>query len=164
MALYQAGDEMAFEILYNRHAGKVCGFLQRRTNQQNAHELTQETFFKLHRARHQYSSKYPLLPWLFTIARNTLYDFERLGETKTSHRSTSEIEAPPDHSPDKSDGLSLDLQKLPEAQRLAIELRYLKDWSFEKIAAELRTSPLNARQLISRGVKKLRSRFGGKSS
>ncbi len=48
------------------------------------------------------------------------------------------------------------LNKLPEMQRQAIEYRYLKEWSFEKIAEEMQTTSRNIRQLVSRGLKKAR--------
>jgi len=166
MTLYQAGDYEAFEILYRRHSGRVFEFLKKKTNAETAGELLQETFLKVHRARAQYSAQYPFLPWLFTVARNVFLDSLRRSESKIESRSiaaeVSEIAIP---EASASSAATLDmgvaLRGLPEHQRRAIELRYLSDWSFEQIAAEMRTSPLNARQLISRGVKKLRARFAG---
>jgi RNA polymerase sigma factor (sigma-70 family) len=164
MALYQNGSDKAFAVLYERHSGRVFEFLQRRTTPQNARELLQETFLKLHRARHQYSAQYPFLPWLFAITRNALVDVSRLNESKISKNSVAELTLP-DKLPDEvaQPELQLILAGLPETQRRAIELRYLQDWSFEKIAADLDTSSANVRQLISRGLKVLRARLGGKS-
>ena len=166
MAHYQAGNDKAFEALYQRHSGRVLVFLSRRTNPQNARDLLQETFLKLHKARHQYSAQYPFLPWLFTITRNALVDFVRLSETKLAQASLAEIAVPvkPDTEAKATAGdLRPALTALPETQRRAIELRYLQDWSFEKIAADMETTPLNVRQLVSRGIKKLRSGFGRES-
>jgi DNA-directed RNA polymerase specialized sigma subunit len=51
---------------------------------------------------------------------------------------------------------ALSLEVLPQFQKEAIELRYQKDLSFSEIAKHLETSPSNVRQLISRGIKKLK--------
>jgi RNA polymerase sigma factor (sigma-70 family) len=163
MALYQNGNDKAFAVLYKRHSGRVFDFLRRRTTPQNARELLQETFLKLHRSRHQYSAQYPFLPWLFAITRNALVDVSRLNESKIAKNSVTEItiRAPTIDSVVLPD-LQPALAHLPESQRRAIELRYLQDWSFEKIAADMNTSPTNVRQLVSRGLKMLRSRLGGK--
>lgn len=164
MALYQNGDAKAFAVLYYRHAGRVLEFLQRKTSPQNARDLVQETFLKVHRSRHQYSVQYPFLPWLFAITRNALIDLSRLNEFKVAQGSqaqddiTEEPAAPPQAWPGD---LTVALASLPAKQRRAIELRYLSDWTFEKIAAELKTSPLNIRQIVSRGLRRLRSEFGG---
>lgn len=163
MTLYQAGEYEAFEILYRRHSGRVFEFLRKKSDPQTAGELLQETFLKIHRSRARYSSQYPFLPWLFTVARNVHLDSLRRAENKITSRSTSDegVDFGAASAMPAAVGLdmALALESLPENQRRAIELRYLSDWSFEQIAAEMKTSPLNARQLISRGVKRLRSTF-----
>jgi RNA polymerase sigma-70 factor (ECF subfamily) len=132
-----------------------------------AQELLQETFEKLHRSRAKYNPQYPFLPWLFTISRNALFDFFKTAETKVSQSSSSSpilldnlvavvAEAHSQHD------ISAILEVLPQHQRRAIELRYLHDWSFEKIAHDMKTSETNARQVISRGLKKLRSALSEK--
>jgi len=163
MALYQSGEVGAFEVLFQRHSGKVFSFLRRRAAPELARELTQETFLKVHRARHQYSAQYPFLPWLFTITRNALVDHARLQESKLARESVGNEDSIPASQPleEPSGDLAGALESLPAPQRRAIELRYLQDWSFEQIAAELKTSPVNIRQVISRGLRKLRSSFGG---
>lgn len=162
MELYQSGDALAFEALYERHSGKVFAFLQKKANPQVARDLLQETFLKLHRSRQQYSPQYPFLPWIFTIARNAYLDFVRLNETKITQQS-SVVDVPatqPEPEEAWDANLSQALSTLPTNQKRAIELRYISEWTFEQIAAEMKTSPVNARQLISRSLKKLRSSLG----
>ena len=167
MTLYQSGDFAAFEILYHRHSGRVFEYLKKKVDAGHAQELLQETFEKLHRSRSKYNSQYPFLPWLFTISRNALFDFLKTAETKVSQNSTSSsvlldnlvavvAEA---HSPRD---ISAILEVLPHHQKRAIELRYLHDWTFEKIADDMKTSEPNVRQVISRGIKKLRSALSKK--
>lgn len=159
MVLYQNGDSSAFEVLYRRYSGRVLGYLQKRVDSHSASDLMQEIFLKVHKARHQYSNQYPFLPWLFATTRNTLIDFFRLQENKIRTRSESLQEMPYDQmgAPWTAD-LAFALESLPVQQRRAIELRYRDDWTFEQIASELETSPLNARQIISRAIRKLRSK------
>lgn len=167
MAHYQAGDFAAFEILYRRHSGKVFEYLKKKVTVDAAQELLQETFEKLHKSRGKYNSQYPFLPWLFTISRNTLFDFFKTAETKLFHSSSSSpvlldnlvVAVAESHSPHD---LSQILEVLPQNQKRAIELRYLHDWSFEKIADDMKTSETNARQIISRGIKKLRATLSWK--
>lgn len=163
MMLYQSGETAAFALLFERHGGRVLGYLQKKAAPETARELLQETFLKLHRARQQYSAQYPFLPWLFTIARNALVDHARLQESRIAAESGGEVEVAIDPTALAGDAESeaqAALRMLPEPQRRALELRYLKEWSFEQIAADLRTSPTNARQLVSRGLRYLRRRQG----
>lgn len=164
MALYQSGEIKAFETIYARHSGRVLEFLQKKTSPESARELLQETFLKLHRSRHQYSTQYPFLPWLFAITRNAFVDFVRLNESKVARGSVIDIERASisaEDVPTRAPDLSQALATLPVDQRRAIELRYLSDWTFEQIAQEMKTTPVNVRQVISRGIRKIRARLGG---
>lgn len=162
MLLYQSGDAVAFEALYLRHSGRVFDYLKKRTDFETACELLQDIFLKLHGIRHQYLAQYPFLPWLFTVSRNTLIDFVRLKENKIREMSETGIELAgiEPASPSWSVNLVQALQTLPAQQRRAIELRYQSDWTFEQIASEMKTSPFNVRQIISRGIRKLRLKKG----
>lgn len=164
MALYQSGDSKAFESLYERHAGRVFAYLQKKTTAESARDLLQETFLKVHRSRHQYSVQYPFLPWLFAITRNALVDLIRLNESKIANSSVTNLDSSVDATatePSWAPDLTHALQTLPANQRRAIELRYLSDWTFEQIANDMKTTPVNVRQVVSRGIKKLRSGLGG---
>lgn len=165
MTLYQSGDFAAFEILYRRHSGRVFEYLKKKVEARSAQELLQETFEKLHRSRAKYNAQYPFLPWLFTISRNTLFDFFKTAEAKVSQSSTSSpvlldnLVAAVTETHSQHDISSI-LGALPPNQKRAIELRYLHDWSFEKIADDMKISEANTRQVISRGLKKIRSLLG----
>lgn len=168
MTLYQGGNYAAFECLYQRHSGRVFEYLRAKVSPQGARDLLQEVFLKVHRARMQYSSQYPFLPWLFTISRNAVVDFYRSSEMKNSRLTTSSEHVLDQLAAKSSDSLTTSIHdlasvlgSLPETQKRAIELRYLSDWSFEKIAEEMKTSPENSRQIVSRGIKKIRSLLKG---
>lgn len=160
MKLYCNGDSSAFEVLYARHSKRVYGYLQKRAPGLSASDILQDTFFKLHRSRDQYNSQYPFLPWLFTIARNALFDFARKTSIENK-RFLSQENFESVSAPLVIEGLNITLLaatgSLPENQKAAVKLRYMEEWSFEDIAKKLKTSPQNARQLASRGVKALRT-------
>lgn len=165
MVLYQSGDSAAFESLYRRHSGRVFEYLKKKVPPAAAQELVQETFMKVHKSRQQFSAAYPFLPWLFTISKSVLLDHFKSAEAKIAGASTAS-----EHALDRlqltevavsENDLEAVLGSLSPEQRRAIELRYLSDWSFEKIASDLKTSPENTRQLVSRGIRKLRSLLQG---
>ena len=159
MEAYQEGYEESFAELYQRYSNRLYGYLAKRCpSQQTTDDVFQITFQKLHAYRHRYDSKYPFSAWLFTICRNTLYDQLRKKDrsredTTTNYEqilsSTSSVNTYHNQPTTDLDGLS-------EKQKRAIELRYYEDLPFEEIAQRLKTSPMNVRQMVSRGLKKLR--------
>lgn len=163
MTMYQASDYLAFEALYQRHAGRIFGYLSQKVNSETAQELLQDAFSRLHKSREKYNSQYPFLPWIFTIVRNLLRDYYKKAETQTILQSIDINTTPPtaerDMTLDQLQGIENILADLPQNQQRALRLRYQQNWTFEKIAQELETSPQNIRQLISRGLKKIRTSF-----
>ena len=151
-------DVKAFDELFLRYQGKIYGYLYSRVSDKAlCDDVFQNTFLKLHKNKRKFSDKYPFSPWLFTICRNAMIDaFRKQGRQEIPSDEVDRLsqqveEAPPRHTiPDEV------IDALPDNQQKAIRLRYFKEYSFEKIADELNTSAHNARQLVSRGIKKIK--------
>ena len=167
MKLYQNGEDSAFRVLYERHSSKVYGFLSKRIrDKEKVAEIYQDVFIKLHKSKDLYKSSLPLLPWMFTVTRSVMLDELRKNK-KIEIVNIDDVEnlLVADITNDSGSDLLDLLQSLPEPQRQALEMRYVKDNTFEEIAESLNIKPINARQVISRGLKKLRELIGegGKS-
>ena len=155
MLAYQFGDEHAFVELYNRYAPKIYGYLRSKLlNDSQVNDVFQLTYLKLHKSKVLYNSSLPFSPWIFTICRNELIDFFR--KQRISHEPFDEntLEVQVDLLTEDRD---VDLSKLSQDQQTALKMRYYNDATFEEIANTLNTSPTNARQIVSRSIKYLRS-------
>lgn len=159
MKLYQNGDEEAFKVLYGRHSSKVYGFLQKRLNDnEKVAEVYQEVFIKIHKSKHLYNDSLPALAWIFTISRTVMID-ELRRSSKIQTVDNYDLEKIPEELEKTVPQFELAtevLQHLPDQQKAAIEMRYVNEQTFEQIAESLKVSPANARQLISRGIKRLK--------
>ena len=169
MLSYINGDLEAFETLYLRHSGKVMGYLNSRlASRDEAEDVFQEAFVKLHRYRFKYEDDVPFLPWLFIMVKNTLIDHVRKRDTRHRH-----IQSNADHIDNVVDesleGLPViasisQLSSLDTRQRQILELRFNEDLSFEEIATRMETSPTNVRKIVSRAIQKLRGLMSGKET
>lgn len=164
MQLYRRGESEAFDELYRRHSAQVYGYLHSRLKDRSlVDEVFQNIFLKLHRSRAKYDASLPFVPWLFTISRTVLIDSCRQRKTTEKinalYSSEQELNAP-------SRGSLLDEMALPESipalaslsdsQKKVVDMRFREDLSFEEIAARLNTSSSNARQMVSRAIRKLK--------
>jgi RNA polymerase sigma-70 factor (ECF subfamily) len=158
MALYQEGSEEAFKMLYKRHASKVYGYLLAKgLPSQDAADLFQEVFVKLHRSKRLYRSSLPLLPWIYTISRSVLIDYYRsVAKGKRGVREWEIAQIPENGIIQDFPTEDLVLQ-LEGTQRKAVQLRYFDEKTFAEIAEILNTSEANVRQIVSRTVKKLKA-------
>ena len=94
------------------------------------------------------------------MLRNTLIDYYRKKRKEYNDVPLDGLEVTPSalRVEDKHnlDGLLPKDADLSKSQRQVIELRYGEDFSFEEIADSLGITSSNARQLVSRALKRLR--------
>ncbi len=140
-----AGDDLAFEYLFNRYSDAMRRlFLQRSTSVEDTEDLLQETFIKVYVNLHRYSPTYTFGQWVYTIARNTHIDFERSRQENLSL--DEKISAPMASTPSPEDNL-INLQQrsqiehyigcLSEQYRTLFTMRFLEDYSYDEIAEKL---------------------------
>lgn len=147
MSAYVAGDDTAFEALFLRYAPVVYGMMLRHArNPALAEEFTQQTFFRVHRARHDFDTSRRLKPWLFTIAMNLVRGHWRKSSSRR-HSLTDADELPsaadtsaPLEARDRENALYDAIAQLPSSQREVIELHWLQELPHKEVAEVLGVS------------------------
>lgn len=168
MNRYCEGDNQALELLFERHAGGVHGFLARMVRDDAlADDLLQTTFLSVVRSADRYQRGAKVLPWLMTIAANAARDtlrkkrqqVEVLGATTAPEPSVT----PALSDPGARKRIEEAFAQLPAQQREAVLLHKLNGLSFEEIAQALNISATAARIRAHRGYEKLRHLLGALS-
>ncbi len=157
-------DRRAFEILYDRHKGKILSYLYYQSKDLNvAEELAQETFLRVFRYRKQFDENKNFKSWMYTIARNLMMDYfrkkkellveegeientlsdEGLGDSEIILIGKSEEEM-----------LKGALAKLPSSQKEALTL-WMDDLSYEEMAKITGKSLQAMKNLVHRARKGL---------
>lgn len=161
MHKYVQGNNMAFEVLYNRHQSRVYTYISKRVNdKEHVDEIFQNIFLKIHKVRGNYDSKYLFLKWLYTISRCEIIDFFKY-KKMVFEELDKNLSADSSHITESS---QLDLENmnyLSESEKTALQLRYYSDKDFSEISKSLGVTPSNSRKIISRGLKKLRQKLIG---
>ncbi|WP_418992881.1 RNA polymerase sigma factor [Alistipes sp.] len=140
-----AGDDLAFEYLFNRYSDAIRRlFVQRLGGANDADDLLQETFIKVYINLHRYSSSFTFGQWVYTIARNTFIDYVRRRQDDLSidERFASPASSAP--TPEESvinlqqrTQIEHYLQTLAPRYRQLIVMRFFDEYSYEEIAAKL---------------------------
>lgn len=163
MELYKNGENMAFEIIYLRHKDRVYSYLNKRLSDKNIiADIFQSIFVKFHNSRHLYSSKHPLLKWIYTICRSELLDWVKKNKAMFVQLSEDQLSVEPTELNDKIDLDSI--KTLSEKEKQALKLRYYSEEDFIEISKALNTSEANSRKLVSRGIKKLKAKLLGETT
>jgi RNA polymerase sigma factor (sigma-70 family) len=157
---FASGDELAFDVLYERHRPVVLavsmGVLG---TTQDAEDATQETFSALAVALR---TKPPaeMRPWLIRVARNASIDTTRRRRHRllTLDGEIPDIPARPTGAGQAELAMVLDgIRDLPEGQRMALLMRELGGHTYAEIAEFLETDEEAVKGLIARARVGLRT-------
>ena len=143
------GDSVAFETLFKRYREEIYALCMGRTsgNKEDANDLVQDTFVKVYLNLEKYDPKYTFGQWIYTIARNTFIDYVRrrrdnLSIEALSH--TPSLAPTADEEPDRriiseQHGVQIErcMASLPEKYRQMAEMRFIRELSYEEIAAQV---------------------------
>jgi RNA polymerase sigma factor (sigma-70 family) len=135
------GDQRALAALLGRWDRPLHAFLARQTGGEEVEDLRQETWMRVVRAADRFDRQRRFSTWLFHIALNLCRDRARRGtETPLSPDATERALGRDDgHGHGRSPDDLLDaralLDRLPEAQRSTMILRYYQGLSEEETAA-----------------------------
>ncbi len=157
MEAYQLGNCDAFDELYQRLAPRTYAYLRSRLNTKpETDDVFQQVFLKFHASRGHYDAHYTVMPWLYAICRSVLTDyFRQAARDKRTIAAQSAFAASETVASPLKDGSILDNAPLPLKQLDLLRLRFEQDMSFAEIAQRLGTTPVNARQLVSRAVRRV---------
>lgn len=161
MLAYAQGDANAFAQLYERYASRVYGLIRKsKFSEEETAEIFQTVFEKLHAKRDRYQGSVPFGAWIFTITKSTIIDVYRK-KSKYHFLEFNEEVSPVNEqwaSPETTVLAGPLANELNAKEQEAINLRYYQDLDFDAIALQLEMKPLTVRQLISRAIRKLRTK------
>ena len=169
------GNQNAFRFLLNTFWGDVYNYQLKRTKSENdAEDITIQTFSKAFDKIHTFDDKYVFKTWLITISKNVHIDLLRKKKTSISTETTIEQEEKVylvvDENPTPEDKiireqnlakLLRDIKQLKPKYQEVIQLRYFQELSYKEIAAQI-NEPMNnvkvkllrAKKLLAEIIKK----------
>jgi len=165
----KSGNQKAFSSLLDRYWNEVYGFqLGRTKNENDAEDITIQTFSKAFDKIQTYDEAYEFKTWLFTISKNIHVDLLRKRKRnvleQNNPRNQEVIKKVLDDAPTAEDQLiqkqnlaSLleHIKNLKPHYREVINLRYFQELSYAAIAEELEEPINNVKVKLLRAKKLL---------
>jgi len=148
------GNQIAFSRLVDLFWNQVYGFQLKRTeNENDAEDITIQTFSKAFDKIHTYDTRYVFKTWLITISKNIHIDLvrKRKHNLLNGNNHTEAIKKVLDDAPSMEDqiiqeqnlsSLLRDIKKLKPHYQEVINLRYFNELSYADIAEKL-NEPIN---------------------
>ncbi|HPF96548.1 MAG: sigma-70 family RNA polymerase sigma factor [Flavobacteriaceae bacterium] len=161
-------DQKAFNFLLDTFWDDVYGFQLKRTeNENDAEDITIQTFSKAFDKIDTFNDNYKFKTWLITISKNIHIDLIRKEKSKGSKSLSNDDESIYqilDDSPSPEDKiiteqnlakLLKDIKKLKPDYQKVIHLRYFQELSYKEISEELKEPVNNVKVKLLRAKKLL---------
>ena len=163
-------DQSAFKYLVDTFWNEVYGFqLKRTANENDAEDITIQTFSRAFDKLDTYDNTYNFKTWLITISKNLHIDLIRKTKKRLAERSTDisdgDYNDVIDETPSVEDRLIMeqnlakllrDIKKLKPHYQEVINLRYFQELSYSEISDEI-GEPINNVKIKLLRAKKLLS-------
>lgn len=163
------GDAEALGMLYEHYFPRVFRYVvSRLRSNEDAEDVTEEIFLRIIDNIGSFEWRgLPFGAWVFRIARNEVVSHVR--RQKTRGQNTQLTESIPDESRDHAEQVEIDLtfrvvqqaiEKLPEAQRQVVTLRFVAGLSVAETAQALKKTENNVKVLQHKAIAKLQLLVG----
>ncbi|MGC2636026.1 MAG: RNA polymerase sigma factor [Acidobacteriaceae bacterium] len=166
MARYQQGDFTAATSLIERTSPQLLRFFAaQQGSRPHADDLLQETWLRIHKARHTYRPGEPALPWFYAIARHVRVDHHRKSVRTTEGERELEVMAkltyPGPAEAGRRDSLDALLAPLSASEREVLEMLKVTGMSLEEVARATSSTVGSVKQKVHRAYRKLRIKLSG---
>ncbi len=166
MTRYQGADAAALDELVRRISPPVLRYFgASRVGGDEAEDLLQECWLRIHRSRHTYRASEPVMPWIYAIARHARLDAYRKRRRRESREVLVETlpesvgRQTPDHSLEQQ-GIEQLIAGLPESQREVIVMLKVAGMSLEEVAGATSSTVGAIKQKAHRAYETLRRALG----
>src|SRR6202140_3960559 len=160
MERYQQADPDAPAALVGAISPALLRFFKSQVaSREQADDLLQETWMRIHRVRHTYRPGEPVLPWVYAIARRVQVDGYRRMRRITLHEITMELlPERPSRVGDRNPGPVFDtlVAALPEAQREVVTMLKVSGLTLEEVARATSSTVGAVKQRAHRAYDRLR--------
>jgi len=158
------GDQLAFEVLYERYNDRICRYLTRMTGNDGVGcELTQEVFLKAWEALLGLRDPSRFASWLYRIATNRAHNYQqhiKLVHTIPWEEYATGAETPtvagPEQQVEDIELLRQSLARVSPTYRPCLILYVIEEFSQRQIAALLQIKESCIGKYVSRGKEELR--------
>jgi RNA polymerase sigma-70 factor (ECF subfamily) len=166
---YQQADVPATNELIQRLSSDLLRFfLAQESSRAEAEDLLQNTWLRIHKARHTYRTGAPVLPWVFAIAKHVRVDGFRKRRRIEQYEIATESspEGSPSQEPPRAETPTFEslIADLPESQREVLTMLKVNGLSLEEVALATSSTVGAVKQKASRAYAKLRTLLSSSQS
>ena len=165
MIRYQQGDAGETAALIEALSPRLYNFFAAQLgNREDADDMLQDVWLRIHRVRHTYRPGEPVLAWVFAIARRVRIDnFRKRRRINAREVAAAVLPDPPAPNEHRNQMPAFDelIAELPESQREVLILLKVNGLTIEEVASATSSTPGSVKQKAHRAYERLRGALAG---
>ncbi len=166
-ALFRAGLD-GDAVSYNCFLQAVTPIMRRiacrKLSPTDAEDTLQEILISIHKARHTYDGKRPIMPWLLAIAQFRINDALRKAYAASSREmidihELAEVLSDVTETGSSSESVNVLLENIPEREQRILTMMHVEGYTAEETGLKLGMKASAVKVAAHRAVKKIREKF-----
>lgn len=159
------GNKAAMKFIVQRYYKNIFRYIYLKTNDYHLSEdLCQEVFCKIYEKRNTYSSEYPLKPWIYKIAHNSIIDYMR----SSTFKNKNNVQVLDENIKETENVIECNFfdnnideytENLNEHQKEVVKLRFCHQLSIEEIAKVTDSSVNTTKSRLYQGIKNIKNKI-----
>ena len=165
----KAGNTALFEHIVRNYQDRIFSFIIRIVrSEEDAKDVTQETFIKVYRNLNRFKGESKFSTWLFQIAYNTAISQQRKQQKQINYENEMKYQEKSSYTGNSQEILEKKerhtmvneaIKSLPESDAAIVNLYYKEEMSMNEISEILNLSVSNVKVKLHRSRKKLLERL-----
>jgi RNA polymerase sigma-70 factor, ECF subfamily len=160
------GNAVAYHQFLQNITPIIRGIVLKKIPINDSEDTIQEILISIHKARHTYDGKRPLMPWVYAIAQFRIMDSLRKAyaplRTNTVHIDNFEEILPANVTEPSHDTELLDkaLENIPTREQNILTMMHIEGYTAKEIGQKLSLNESAVKVAAHRAIKKLRGKIG----
>jgi RNA polymerase sigma-70 factor, ECF subfamily len=159
-----AGNQSAYAQFLTQIMPILRGVVAKKITSADVEDVLQEVLISIHKARHTYDGKRPIMPWLIAIARFRMLDHLRKHYAQMRHK-TSNFDDLENILSDVtkefwvSESIDDLLQEVTEKNKQILTMMHVEGYTAKEVGAKIGMNESAVKVAAHRAIKKIREKF-----
>ena len=160
-----AGDGAAYAEFLSQLSPILRRVIGRKIPSSDVEDVLQEVLISIHKARHTYDGKRPLMPWVIAIAGFRVADYLRKSYSGMRHQNLdiadyeNVLEAVTE-TPGETESMDEILEGVGQRERAILSLMHVEGYTAKQVGKQLGMKESAVKVAAHRAIKKIRQRLG----
>lgn len=158
------GNQVAYSKFLTEIMPILRGVVAKKITSFDVEDVLQEVLISIHKARHTYDGKRPIMPWLIAIARFRIIDHLRKHYAQMRHKTFNLDDLEnilPDVTKDVDSSESVDdlLQEMTAKNKQILTMMHVEGFTAKEVGAKIGMNESAVKVAAHRAIKKIREKF-----